>query len=89
MANSSDGGKRIDAKDVASSTAVGAASRLGVARSKQAKGEQLVGKGVATGAAKGAAPGARAGGGNTIMTIVVVAGGLIAMLAIMLWASGR
>jgi hypothetical protein len=85
--------KRIDPKDVASATAVGAASRLGVARAKQ-KGQShaLLGDEMAAGAAAGAAKSkarkATAGASSVVGTVVFV-GLLVAMLALMMFMSGR
>jgi hypothetical protein len=84
--------KKIDPRDVASSTAVGAASRLGVARSrKDASVQNLAAdEAIAVGAGRGAAKSVKAKpAGTSVLMLVGFVVLLFGMLALMLFMSGR
>ncbi len=93
MADDQKPAKKISAKDVAASTAVGAASRLGAARLSQNQGERLTGDAAAIGAGAGAAAGKVkkkiARGGSNVGAALLVVGVLIGMLTLMMWLNSR
>jgi hypothetical protein len=76
------GKPRVEAKDFAASTAVGSASRAGAAMFRR----KNTGDGTAsgTGAGVGAKAKAASGEGSGLLTVLVVAGVMIGMVALMI-----